>query len=1198
MLIVIASPIRNYSSLGDANEFVASVAYRVSELVEIYPITPSSPMAEHCDEWSALGKTNVWDSVPSVVQMQSEAGVAGAVHGGLLTGSLTTTFTASQGLLLMIPNLYKIAGELSPIVIHVTARAIATHALSIFGDHSDVMACRQTGWAMLASNSPQEAQDLAAIAHAATLKSRVPFLHFFDGFRTSHEVQKVVTIDDQVLREMIDPEAVAAFRARALTPDRPTLRGTAQNPDVFFQGREAVNPFYLALPEIITAEMDRFASLTGRAYKLVDYEGDPHAKHVVVALGSGAETVAVTADTLNREGASCGIIKPRLYRPFPLQAFLDALPPEVESITVLDRTKEPGSLGEPLYLDVAAALRRHPRGHQIRLLGGRYGLGSKEFDPSMVRAVFANATSENPRDSFTVGIIDDVTHTSLPLGETFDIESNTVRKCVFVGLGSDGTVGANKNTIKILGEEEGRHAQAYFVYDSKKSGAMTVSHLRFGPDPIRAPYLISTANFLAIHQFQFLRNASCLDFAADGATLLLNAPYGPDEVWDQVSDEVVAKVRARRLKVYVIDAYKVAREIGLGPRTNTIMQTCFFAISGVLEKDAAIARIKSAIEKTYARKGREVVEKNFEAVDASVANLFEAPLPDAVIGRSGLPAPAYRSADAPDFVRDVSARILDGEGDLLPVSVFAPDGSWPTATARWEKRNIAREVPVWDPAVCIQCNKCVTFCPHATIRATYFDANDPAATPIDSLFTAPSKKDGTGDARFVIQVAPEDCTGCGVCVTVCPAKNKAQPNRKAINMAPVEEVLEAEKTKWLSFERLPLPPRTEMENDSRKAQFLQPLFEFSGACAGCGETPYLKLLTQLFGDRILIANATGCSSIYGGNLPTTPYTCDSNRRGPAWANSLFEDNAEFGFGMAVSVEKHRERALEMVHRLATPIGDALVAGIKAISAASEAEIAAARETVERLRERLATINEPAAIELRRNADYLVPKQVWIVGGDGWAYDIGFGGLDHVLSTGRNVNILILDTEVYSNTGGQASKSTPMGAVAKFAAAGKTVAKKDLAVHAMQYGNVYVARIAMGAKDNQTYKALTEAASYDGPSLIIAYSHCIAHGYNMNYGPDQQKLAVATGHWPLLRYDPRNLAGGQSPLQLDSPTPRKPIGDYIGNEGRYQILRNADPEKAGILEKIADRTAKERYASLKALSEQLSPSGDDSINGKS
>ncbi|MGF1531494.1 MAG: pyruvate:ferredoxin (flavodoxin) oxidoreductase [Puniceicoccaceae bacterium] len=1185
---MISNSISFPSALADANEVVASVAYRVSELIEIYPITPSTPMAEQCDEWATASRQNIWGTVPTVVQMQSEGGVAGAIHGGLLGGSLSTTFTASQGLLLMLPNLYKIAGELTPFVLHVTARAIATHALSIFGDHSDVMACRQTGFALLASNSPQEAQDLAIIAHAATLRCRVPFLHFFDGFRTSHEIQKVKTLSDDLLRAMLQPEAIAAFRDRALTPDRPTLRGTAQNPDVFFQAREASNPFYLALPEIVQEEMDRFTELTRRPYQLVDYEGDPQARDVVVALGSGAETLSLTAATLNRDGQSTGVIKPRLYRPFPVDAFLNALPPQVETISVLDRTKEPGSIGEPLYLDIAAALRRHPRGNSIRLLGGRYGLGSKEFDPAMANAVFANARASEPKDGFTVGIIDDLTHTSLPQLPFASIEPENVQRCVFVGLGSDGTVGANKNTIKILGEDESRFAQAYFVYDSKKSGAMTVSHLRFGPDPIRAPYLIKDATFLGIHQFQFLRNPANLDLAAHGSTVLINSPYPPSEIWEKVSSAVVDKVRSKNLHVYVIDAYKVAREVGLGPRTNTLMQTCFFAISGVLERESAIAQIKKSIEKTYAKKGREVVEKNFEAVDAAVANLFEAPLPPEAKGLSQLPEPAYRSAEAPDLVREVSARILDGEGDLLPVSAFPPDGSWPTGTARWEKRGIAQEVPVWDPSVCIQCNKCVTVCPHATIRATYFEP-EAFDSPVETLLTAKSKKDGSENARFVIQVSPEDCTGCGVCVTICPAKNRAMPQRKAINMEPLSEVLEREVKKWETFQNIPLPSRLDLVDDPRKAQFLQPLFEFSGACAGCGETPYLKLLTQLFGDRMLIANATGCSSIYGGNLPTTPYACDPQGRGPAWANSLFEDNAEFGFGMALSVEKHCDRAFGLLDRLADKIPSDLFQELEGIDPRTESSVARARQAIADLKRVLQSIEGPEAAELLLASDHLLPKQVWIVGGDGWAYDIGFGGLDHILASGRNVNILVLDTEVYSNTGGQSSKSTPLGAVAKFAASGKGTAKKDLALHAMQYGNVYVARVALGAKDTQTYQALNEAASYNGPSLVIAYSHCIAHGYNMNFGPAQQRLAVATGHWPLLRFDPRNLSKGASPLQLDSPAPRKPIGEYLGNEGRYKILRMANPERAKILEKIADQNAKDRYEYLDKLALQLDPS---------
>ena len=1166
----------------DANEAVASVAHRLSEVIAIYPITPSSPMGEFADEWSASGRRNLWGAVPQVTEMQSEAGAAGAVHGALQAGALSTTFTASQGLLLMIPNMYKIAGELTPFAMHVAARTLATHALSIFGDHSDVMACRQTGFAMLAASSVQEAQDLAAVAHAASLSSRVPFLHFFDGFRTSHEVAKIVPLSDDELRAMVDERLVAEHRRRALSPDHPFIRGTAQNPDTFFQASEAANRFHDAVPALVERAMDVLAERTGRRYRLFDYAGHPAAERVVVAMGSGAETAAETARHLEALGEKVGAVTVHLYRPFSIEGLAAALPATVRSIAVLDRTKEPGSVGEPLFLDVQGALvearERGLTAAEPRLIGGRYGLSSKEFTPAMVKAVFDELGKETPKRRFTVGIVDDVTHLSLPYDPEFEIEPAEVTRAVFYGLGADGTVGANKNTIKIIGEDTDNHAQGFFVYDSKKSGAATVSHLRFGPRPIRSPYLIRRASFVACHQFEFIKRADVLDVLEPGGEFLLNAPYGPDEVWDHLPREVQETILEKRPLFYVIDANKVAREAGLGGRTNTILQACFFAITNVIPQENAIERIKHAIEKTYARKGSEILKRNFAAVDAALSNLFLVEIPSAV---TGLPRPPTVPAEAPEFVRRITAVLMEGKGDALPVSAFPPDGTWPLGTASFEKRNIGAEIPVWDPVLCIQCNKCVLICPHAVIRAKVFD---PAL-----LETAPStfksvdfRAADYAGMKYTLQVAPEDCTGCSLCVSFCPAKDKSDPRRKAIEMTRQAPLRDAEKENFEYFLGLPEPDRSRLRVlDVKGSQFAQPLFEFSGACAGCGETPYVKLLTQLFGDRTLIANATGCSSIYGGNLPTTPYAANASGRGPAWSNSLFEDNAEFGLGMRLALDSLSQQARDLLRALAPEVGEELAGAILAAGGAP-AEIEPQRVRIAALKERLAAIGSAEARRLAEIADALVRKSVWIVGGDGWAYDIGFGGLDHVLASGRDVNILVLDTEVYSNTGGQQSKATPFGAVAKFASAGKRSPKKDLGMIAMSTGAAYVASVAMGARDHQTLKAFLEAESYPGPSLIIAYSHCIAHGYDMAYGADQQKLAVESGVWPLFRFDPRRAEAGEAPLSIDSPAPKASVADYLKNENRFRAVERtgADAWKKMVLE--AERISKRREALYRHL----------------
>ncbi|MCE7938094.1 pyruvate:ferredoxin (flavodoxin) oxidoreductase [bacterium] len=1176
----------------DANEAVASVAHRLNDVIVIYPITPSSAMGEWCDEWSAHGRTNLWGTVPDVVEMQSEAGAIGAVHGALQAGSLATTFTASQGLLLMIPNMYKIAGELTSFAMHVAARTVATHALSIFGDHSDVMAVRQTGFALLCAGSVQEANDFACIAQAATLAGRVPFLHFFDGFRTSHEVAKIAPLSDEDLRAMVDEAGMAAHRRRALTPDHPAMRGTAQNPDTYFQAREACNPYYLALPEVVQRTFDAFAARTGRAYRLFDYHGHPEAEHVLVLMGSGAETARETVDHLNARGARAGVVAVRLYRPFSVADFAAALPPTTRAIAVLDRTKEPGAVGEPLYVDVVTALHEAAAGGQLataglpRVIGGRYGLSSKEFTPAMVKAVLDELGAAAPRNHFTVGIVDDVTHTSLAVDPDFDVEPDDVVRAVFFGLGADGTVGANKNSIKIIGEETPNHAQGYFVYDSKKSGAMTISHLRFGPRPIRAPYLVREAHFVACHQFYFLQKHDVLAFARAGGVFLLNAPYGRDAVWDQLPREVQAEIIARRLRFFVIDAQQVARDTGMGTRINTIMQTCFFAVSGVLPRDEAIGHIKHAIEKTYGKKGEELVRRNFAAVDHTLAHLYEVAVPaEATATRARQPMVA---AGAPDFVQRVTAVMLAGHGDRLPVSAFPVDGTWPTGTSRWEKRTIADAVPLWDPGVCIQCNKCAMVCPHSAIRAKVYAPEHLDAAPI-TFQSTPYRGPGFDGWRYTIQVAPQDCTGCHLCVEVCPAKDKSNPRHKAINMAPLAPVLDAEAANFGFFLGLPDPPRDRIARlDVKNSQLLVPLFEYSGACAGCGETPYLKLLTQIVGDRLIIANATGCSSIYGGNLPTTPYTVDDAGRGPAWSNSLFEDNAEFGLGMRLAVDSLRAQAEGLVRRLAGPLGGVLADALLAADQSAEPGIEAQRARVAALRQRLADIDDPDARRLERVADYLVDKAVWLVGGDGWAYDIGFGGLDHVLSLGRRIQILVLDTEVYSNTGGQASKSTPLGAAAKFASSGKAVGKKDLGLMAMSYGHVYVASVAFGAKDLHTVQAFQEASSYDGPSLIIAYSHCIAHGYDLRFGAEQQKLAVNSGIWPLYRYDPRRVERGEPPLIIDAPPGRASVAEYMRNETRFRMVERIDPVRFRWLARAAQAHTARRIALYEQMSHIVLP----------
>jgi len=1172
----------------DGNQAAAHIAYKASEVIAIYPITPASPMGEFADLWSAQDQRNIWGTTPRVVELQAEGGAAGAVHGALQRGALTTTFTASQGLLLMIPNMYKIAGELTPAVFHIAARSLAAQGLSIFGDHSDVMSARGTGWSMLFSNSVQEVMDQALISHAATLETRVPFLHIFDGFRTSHELQKITVVPDDVVAEMLNGDRIREHRARKLTPDAPVLRGTAQNPDVYFQARESVNPFYSDTPARVQELMDRFAELTGRAYHLFDYVGHPEAERVIVLMGSGAETVQETVEYLANKGERVGAVKVRLFRPFSSEHLLAAIPQSAKRIAVLDRTKEPGSAGEPLYQDVMTAFAEVAAERTMpTIVGGRYGLSSKEFTPAMIRAIFDNLDQDRPKNHFTVGIHDDVSDTSLTWDDSFSTESNSVNKAVFWGLGSDGTVGANKNSIKIIGEGTELFAQGYFVYDSKKAGARTISHLRFGPDPIHSTYLIKEADFVAVHQFGFLERYDTLSLAAKGATFLLNSPFGPEEVWDRMPRSVQESIIEKELSFYVLDAYKVARDVGLGVRINTVMQAAFFHLSGILPPDEATGKIKEYIRKTYGKRGEAVVLKNNAAVDAALDHLHQVSVPASVSSSIELRPPVPSAA--PDFVQDITAAMIAGRGDDLPVSKLPVDGTYPTATTKWEKRNIALEIPEWDADLCIQCGKCVMVCPHSVIRTNLVGEAELANAP-EEFKSAPASWRQFDDAQYVLQISPEDCTGCKLCVEVCPAKDKSRVGHKALDMVDQRSILEREQRNWEFFESIP-PFRENWGGDGAPApslpftkvkdvQLLEPLFEFSSACAGCGETPYLKLLTQLFGDRMVVANATGCSSIYGGNLPTTPWSQNSAGRGPAWSNSLFEDNAEFGLGMRVAIDKQMEYARELLPSVfgQNPEVESI---LKAEQETPEA-IDDQRARIEAIKDKLKGIGYPAARDLESVIDSLARKSVWIIGGDGWAYDIGFGGLDHVLASGRNVKVLVLDTEVYSNTGGQASKATSLGAVAKFAAGGKATPKKDLGMIAMGYGYVYVAQVALGANDNHVIKALREAEEYDGPALVIAYSHCIAHGIDMSKGLQQQSLASSSGYWPLYRFDPRRKDNGQNPFQLDSKRPSTKLSEYVYNENRYNILRKTAPDIAAGFLKESQKFVDEKWARYEAL----------------
>jgi pyruvate-ferredoxin/flavodoxin oxidoreductase len=1174
----------------DGNEAVAYVAYRLNEVIAIYPITPSSAMGEHADAWSAARIPNIWGTVPTVMEMQSEGGAAGAVHGALTSGSLTTTFTASQGLLLMIPNMYKIAGELTSTVFHVSARSLATHALSIFGDQGDIAAVRSTGFALLASRSVQEAHDMAVIAQTATLESRIPFLHFFDGFRTSHEVNKVEILNDEDFKAMLDDNLIFEHRKRGLTPDRPVIRGTAQNPDVYFQARETANPFYEKCPAITQAAMDKFAALTGRSYHLFDYAGASDAKQVIVIMASGAETTEETVNYLTAKGEKVGVVTVHLYRPFSTSHFMAALPATVDSIAVLDRSKDPGADGEPLYKDVATAIHEGlamgtaPFKKAPILVGGRYGLSSKEFTPGMVKGIFDELKKASPKNSFTIGINDDVSHSSLDYDEHFSIAADDVVRCVFFGLGSDGTVGANKNSTKIIGEEGNNFAQGYFVYDSKKSGTITESHLRFGPRPIKAPYLVGKgdANFIACHQFSFLEKYDMLKYAKPGGVFLLNSIFGKDETWNNIPREVQEAIIEKKLKFYVIDAYEVAKATGMGVRINTIMQTCFFAISGILPRDEAIAEIKKYIKKTYGKRGEAVVNQNYAAVDSSLENLFEVKVPEKADSKIRMAKPVPDAA--PLFVKEVLGKMIAQNGDSLPVSALPIDGTFPSGTTQWEKRNIAMEIPVWEPDLCIQCGKCAFNCPHAAIRIKVYDGALLKDAPASFKSLDAKFKEFPG-AKYTVQVAPEDCTGCGVCVEYCPAKDKTDASRKAINMTPQQPLREQESKNFAFFLNLPNPDRTTFELDSIKnSQLLQPLFEFSGACAGCGETPYIKLMSQLFGDRTIIANATGCTSIYGGNLPTTPWTFNKDGRGPAWSNSLFEDNAEFGLGMRLTIDKQNEFAQELLKKLSGKIGGTLVDELLNADQSDEKGINAQRERVATLKTKIQSEKDADAQQLFSLADMLVKKSVWILGGDGWAYDIGYGGLDHVLATGRNVNILVLDTGVYSNTGGQSSKATPRAAVAKFAANGKDLPRKDLGLIAMTYGYIYVAQVAMGYSDLQTLRALREADAYNGPSLIIAYSHCINHGYDLRKGMNQQKLAVNSGIWPVYRYNPALKEQGLNPLKLDCKEPTIPVKEFAYNETRFSMLVQSNEARAEELMEHAQADARERWKYFNQLAE--------------
>ncbi|WP_368165971.1 pyruvate:ferredoxin (flavodoxin) oxidoreductase [Aeromonas sp. R9-1] len=1168
----------------DGNEAAARIAYQLSEICAIYPITPSSTMAELADAWADEGQTNLWGNVPTVVEMQSEGGAAGSVHGALQGGALATTFTASQGLMLMLPNMYKIAGELTPAVFHVAARALAAQGLSIFGDHQDVMAARTTGFAMLASASVQEAQDLALVAHVATLQCRVPFIHFFDGFRTSHEVNKIAAIDKATIRAMIDDDWIRSHRARSLNPDRPVMRGTAQNPDTYFQGRESVNPFYEAVPARVQQAMDELARHTGRPYRLVEYRGAPDASEVVILMGSGVAAARVASDWLNARGGKTGVLQVRLYRPFPSAALIAALPGTVRRIAVLDRTKEAGAGGEPLLLDVQSALidalQRGLIGALPWLSGGRYGLSSKEFTPAMGVAIFNELREPAPRPRFTVGILDDVTGLSLTVPTLPNLEPANRVQALFYGLGADGTVGANKNSIKIIGEGGELHAQGYFVYDSKKSGSRTVSHLRFGPDPIDAPWLVEAASFIACHQWSFVESVDLLEHAAPGATLLLNAPWPKEQLWQQLPARLRARIRDKRIALWAIDADRVSEQTGMGKRINTIMQTCFFALAGVLPREEAIALIKKSIAKSYARKGEAVVERNFAAVDGTLAELYPIPWPEqGEESESPYPLPIALphgvTSEVHTFLERVTGPMLAGQGDRIPVSLLPCDGTYPTATSRVEKRAIAREIPIWRSDLCIQCGNCSFVCPHAALRAKFYHARWLADAP-DAVRSAPVTARGFPDSRYTLQVYPEDCTGCGLCVQACPVRTEG--GERAIVMEEMRVHLEAEKEGLAWFESLPWPARDKVDFSTvRGVQFLEPLFEFSGACAGCGETPYLRLLTQLFGDRMLVANATGCSSIYGGNLPTTPWSQNGEGKGPAWSNSLFEDNAEFGFGLRLSADQHRSQAEVALQAMAPALGEEVVAAILGAPQRLESEIRDQRQRIARVRERLGPHPDEAGLTLLSLLDQLVRRSVWIVGGDGWAYDIGSAGLDHVLASGRDVNVLVMDTEVYSNTGGQMSKSTPLGAVAKFAAGGKTLAKKDVALQAIAYGNVYVARIAFGAHPQQALQALREAEAYPGPSLIIAYSHCIAHGIDMEQGLTQQKRAVDSGHWPLMRYNPVLREAGHNPFSLDSLRPGIPLQTYREQETRYRVLAQSHPEEAERMMAIAQQVALQKWS---------------------
>ncbi len=1183
----------------DGNEAAAYTAYRVNEVCAIYPITPSSNMGEWADEWSSKGLKNIWGDVPIVQEMQSEGGAAGAVHGSLQAGALTTTFTASQGLLLKIPNMYKIAGELTPTLFNITARSLATHALSIFGDHSDVMAARGTGFAMIAAANVQEVMDFGLIAQKATLESRIPFLMFFDGFRTSHEVQKIEQLPESVMKEMISDDLIAAHRKRSLSPDHPVIRGTAQNPDVFFQNRETANKFYERCPDIIEKAMDDFAKLTGRQYKMYEYYGAPDADRVVLLMASGCDTAMETVDYLNKNGEKVGVLKVRVFRPFDNKRLLEALPKTVKTIGVLDRTKEPGAPGEPLYLDVVHSFveaKDNEWGYfdeNPRIVGGRFGLSSKEFTPAMVKGVFDNLAKDKPKNHFTVGIVDDVSNTSVEVDNEFDIEPKEVVRAMFYGLGSDGTVGANKNSIKIIGENTSNYAQGYFVYDSKKAGALTVSHLRFGPNPIRSTYLIKKANFIACHQTVFLEKYEMLKHISDGGTFLVNVPWEKEKVWENLPKSVQQDIITKKLKLYAIDAQQVAESSGMGRRINTVMQVCFFAISGVLPKDEAIQAIKDSIKKTYGRKGEEVVNMNLRAVDNTLENLFEIPVPEKATSEFDIRPPV--PDDSPKFVKDVIGEIIRGNGDDLPVSAFPNDGTWPMATTQYEKRNIALEIPVWDESICIQCGKCAIVCPHATLRIKVYDPKYLEKAPATFKYAdARDREFKEKDWKYSIQVAPEDCTGCGVCVEVCPVKNKSNTSLKSINMEHQTPLREQEAENWEFFQSLPEVDRNSLKvTQIRQQQMQRPLFEFSGACAGCGETPYVKLMSQLFGDRAIVANATGCSSIYGGNLPTTPWAVDENGRGPAWSNSLFEDNAEFGFGFRLAINKQNAIAKQLLTKMTDQIGDQLVSEILNASQSDEEGINNQRKRIENLKAKISKLNTDDAKRLETVADYLVKKSVWIVGGDGWAYEIGYGGLDHVIAQGLDVNILILDTEVYSNTGGQTSKATPLSAIAKFSAGGKATFKKDLGLMAMTYGNVYVASIAMGAKDDQTLKAFIEAEAYDGPSIIIAYSHCIAHGINMEQPLVHQKAAVDSGQWLLYRYNPELSKEGKNPLILDSKAPKISVSQYMNMETRFKMLNKMNPELSKFYHQEAQKHADERFKYYQYLAERKTNGNGDS-----